>query len=630
MRLRKQSILRDLDRTLAIFGIIFSIFLIIFLGREFGRAIYVLTGVLALISCIIWLLIRKSHAFDFRMPESRTQTRLCSILFFALFTLSTLSLYFRPELYERPLAFFILTAIMAGMIAWGILVSDRQYTGIILIQILLLGTSIAWSQLLIFPSLVGVDPWYHSAFTNGIINEGFIPGGSYSKLPLFHLMIASTSLLVDLPYKFATMLSVSIGQIICNAMFIFLIANNLFKNHRVGLMASLFVIIANHHIFMSYWSIPNGFGVVFIPIVLYLILSRARTSYQENGAVSRTIIMLLLMAAIVLTHTVAAVGMAVILFVAWVALKLYGGLHNRAKNHIALSIPLGFTVLMFAWWAYASGHIRTLGSLVEWGFSADYFGSSPAEAVSYGISVPLNEQLFNNLGMFLFFTLSFIGIFYMISRRGNSKTFTMSWVMISPLAIGYFSLITGHTVIEHRWWYLAQILLSVPLAIAICLAGTWRLKRPVRAPALISILVVVLSFLLIMSPTANVDNHTFSPNTINTKAYAQSELLGTDFFVNKAVGKISSDSDYCTNPSSSIFLHVYGISPTRLHSLDSSLITTEFDHDGSVKIIRSIFFQEPLVKSGVPFFVAPNLDEHLYSQGFSKIYDGPTMAGFMG
>jgi hypothetical protein len=351
MSFRESAILRDLDRTLAILGIIFSIILIIFLGREFGRVIYVLTGFLALISCILWLLIRKSHAFDFRMPESRTQTRLCSILFFALFTLSTLSLYFRPELYERPLAFFILTAIMAGMIAWGILVSDRQYTGIILIQILLLGTSIAWSQLLIFPSLVGVDPWYHSAFTNGIINEGFIPGGSYSKLPLFHLMIASTSLLVDLPYKFATMLSVSIGQIICNAMFIFLIANNLFKNHRVGLMASLFVIIASHHIFMSYWSIPNGFGVVFIPIVLYLILSRARTSYQENGAVSRTIIMLLLMAAIVLTHTVAAVGMAVILFVAWVALKLYGGLHNRAKNHIALSIPLGFTVLMFAWWA---------------------------------------------------------------------------------------------------------------------------------------------------------------------------------------------------------------------------------------------------------------------------------------
>jgi len=375
------------------------------------------------------------------------------------------------------------------------------------------------------------------------------------------------------------MLSVSIGQIICNAIFVFLIADNLFKNHRVGLLASLFVIIANQHIFMSYWSIPNGFGVVFIPIVLYLILTTVRTGHEENDKVFKTIIMLLLMVAIVLTHTVAAVGMAVILFIAWMAMKFYRNPRTKSGNNFALSIPIGFTVIMFAWWAYASGHIQTLSLLVEWGFSADFFGSTPAEAVSYSISIPLSEQLFNNLGMFLFFTLSFIGIFYMISRRGNSSTFTMAWVMITPLAIGFFSLITGHGVIEGRWWYLAQILLSVPLAIAIHLCGTWKSNKPVRVPALTCILVVVLSFLLIMSPTANIDNHIFSPNTTNTKAYTYSELLGTDFFVNKATGAISSDGDYCTNPSSSLFLNVYGISPTRLHSLDSSLITAEFDHE---------------------------------------------------
>ncbi|KQM12647.1 hypothetical protein AOA80_00905 [Methanomassiliicoccales archaeon RumEn M1] len=206
------------------------------------------------------------------------------------------------------------------------------------------------------------------------------------------------------------------------------------------------------------------------------------------------------MAVIVLTHTVAAMSMAIILFIAWIAMKCHGGLWTRAGNNVALSIPLGFTVAMFAWWTYASGHVQDLGNLVEWGFSADYFGSSPAEAVSYSLSVPLSEQLFNNLGMFLFFALSFIGIFYMISRRGDSMTFTMSWVMITPLVIGFFSLITGHSVLEHRWWYLAQILLSAPLSIAICLAGTWKSKRSVFAPALISGFVILLSFLLIVSP----------------------------------------------------------------------------------------------------------------------------------
>lgn len=78
MSFRDSSILRDLDSTLAVVGIIFSMFLIIFLGRELGRAIYVLTRLLILVSCTLWLLIRKSHTFEFRMPESRSQTLILS------------------------------------------------------------------------------------------------------------------------------------------------------------------------------------------------------------------------------------------------------------------------------------------------------------------------------------------------------------------------------------------------------------------------------------------------------------------------------------------------------------------------------------------------------------------------
>jgi 4-amino-4-deoxy-L-arabinose transferase-like glycosyltransferase len=55
MGLKDSLLLRDLDKTLAIAGVIFSIILIIYLGREIGRVIYLLTGVLALISCLLWL-----------------------------------------------------------------------------------------------------------------------------------------------------------------------------------------------------------------------------------------------------------------------------------------------------------------------------------------------------------------------------------------------------------------------------------------------------------------------------------------------------------------------------------------------------------------------------------------------
>lgn len=66
IKLRDSPLLHNLDRTLAIIGVILSAFLILYLGREIGRVVYLLTGILALISCLMWLAIGKSHTFKFR------------------------------------------------------------------------------------------------------------------------------------------------------------------------------------------------------------------------------------------------------------------------------------------------------------------------------------------------------------------------------------------------------------------------------------------------------------------------------------------------------------------------------------------------------------------------------------
>ena len=106
IKLRDSPLLHELDKTLAIAGVIFSILLIVYMGREIGRVVYLFTGVLALISCLLWLAIRKSHTFEFHLQESRTWTALWSICFFGLFALSILSVHFRPELYQRTILYF--------------------------------------------------------------------------------------------------------------------------------------------------------------------------------------------------------------------------------------------------------------------------------------------------------------------------------------------------------------------------------------------------------------------------------------------------------------------------------------------------------------------------------------------
>lgn len=618
MKLKDSSFLHDLDKVLAVAGVFFSLILIVYLGREIGRVVYLLTGVLALISCLLWLAIRKSHTFNFRLPESRTLTITCAIFFFGLYTLSVLSVYLRPELYVRPLSYFILTALMAGMIACEIFTSGRRHVPLILIQVLLLGVSIAWSQLLIFPSLLGVDPWIHSALTARIIANGFIPEGyGYSKLPLFHLMTAATSLLSGLPYKFAAMASVSLGQIICNAIFVFLIADRLFKNYRIGLLAALMVIIANHHIYMSYWSIPNAFAAVFIPIALYLLFFR-------SGDRSRSIfgiLCIVFLAAIILAHTITAMCMAILLFVAWGAHFFYRASNSpQAYSPVSLIVPIGFAIAMFAWWSYASGSIRTLAELIKWGFSIDVFVKTPKEFLSYAAAIPLGEQLFNNLGMFLFFAFSFIGILYMISRRGSRSSFAMAWIGMTPLAIGFFSLISGHSVIEHRWWYFAQILLAIPMAVAIYTIGTWKMKNLKTLYCFVFGFVGVLSFLMILSPPANVDNLSFSPNSHMRYAPIESELVSIELLTSKWDGLIKADAYFVDTQFYQYF---------KLSSFCQQIYSNDFFNlRDEIIIIRKDIFNRPFMIYSTLYKLDYDLDTKLEGLEFSRIYDSNSVSGY--
>lgn len=620
IKLRYSPLLHELDKTLAIAGIILSVLLIVYLGREIGRVVYLLTGILTLISCLLWLEIRKSHTFEFHLQESRTLTALWSICFFSLFALSIHSVHFRPELYQRPILYFILTALMAGAIACEILSSGRRHAGLVLTQVVLLGVSIAWSQLLIFPSLLGVDPWYHSIFTTRIVDEGSIPmGNSYSRLPIFHLTIAATSLIAGLPYKFAAMVSVSLGQIICNALFVFLITGHLFRNYRAGLLAALIVIIANHHIYMSYWSIPNGFATVFIPIVLYLLFFRLGSRSDSSSA----ILYILVLGTIILTHTITAMCMAILLFVSWSALVIYRAYdHSGKDNNLSLIRPVGFTVAMFAWWTFAaSSSIKSLAKLIEWGFSIDVFVKTPKEFQGYEAAIPLGEQLFNNLGMFLFFAFSFIGIFYMISQRGSSSSFAIAWAGMAPLAIGFFSLISAHSVVEHRWWYFAQILLSIPLAIAIYIVGTWKSKRPIHLYSFVFGFVVLLSILMITSPTANVDNLSFSPNSKMRFSLAEGEIESFKTLTEKWNGPIKTDEYFAgtqkfQNPQVSAFCQ-------EIYSEDYLSLKE------SIVVIREAVVGRPFKIFSSIYKLDYDLNEKLDGLRFSRIYDSNAVSGYL-
>ena len=495
--------IREIDKILALLGCVIASILFVYTQVIIKNSLYTTIVVMSFFACLAYLTIRKSASDSSLLPEIQTKFSLyltLNILYSVLFTVSIALLYFRPEIYVRPLMYFILIALMSVVVSVEMLCipPKKIYSYFILFQIILIALSLQWSELLIFPTLVGADPFVHQRFTLGILNNGYIPGDfSYSRLPIFHLIIGATSLITGLNYKMATMLSIGLLQVVCDVLFIFLLGRFMF-NDRIGLLGALLVGIANRHIQMGFWAIPNTIAAVFIPIIIYLLFK-----IRKENPIIGTSLAIFFMATLILTHTVTAMWMAMLLLVFWTGFEIYNAVYHEQGIPATLTITTLFTVAMLGWWTYASGHLSTLAALTKWGFSIDTIIRVMPE-----YSVPFSEQLFDYAGMFLFYANSFIGCFYMLSKYGNSYRFSMAVGGVLTVGISFFGQLFRRYIITGRWEYFSYIILAIPLAIAILLLCT-KIKNKLGKISLISIFIFFLTFFMIMSPIENVDNPIF-------------------------------------------------------------------------------------------------------------------------
>lgn len=291
---------------------------------------------------------------------------------------------------------------------------------------------------------------------------------------------------------------------------------------------------------------------------------------------------------------------------------------------VSINFAVFFSVAMFSWWIYVTGHINTLGDIISIGFSPDFFIHAPNEVIAYLTTVPLFELLFNQLGMFLFFSISLIGFFYMISRKySNSTTINFAIAGIVPLAIGFFSLVIGTYVIPDRWWYFSQILLAVSVSISLIMIYN-RMKYKFAKPIFLVAITLLLSFLMIMSPEANIDNSTFSPNTSVRLAMTESEMTAATFFIEKSVSTLSLDSDYST-----VVNNYFILNNTRIEQLDNYLLQGQFNISEKTIILRNVIVDKPFRLFGQPFKLNYNPKQVIENQGLSNIYNCKSVYGFI-
>ncbi|MGA3193074.1 MAG: hypothetical protein ABSD73_11295 [Candidatus Bathyarchaeia archaeon] len=528
----------------------------------------------------------------------------------------------RPEEYSRPLAYFMTIGLMASVLAVEILFlpAGKSQERLALLKIILLSVNIELSQVFVFPSIVGIDPWLHQSFTLDILKSGVIPGGfSYSGIPLMHLLVGSFSLITGLDYKISAFLSISIVQAVSASTLVYLIGSRVF-NSRIGLLGALLLGTANYELSMGYWAIPNTMATVFALAIVFLLFRTTQEKPSTNLCV--TSLIMLFSGALILTHTVTSVFMLLLLVVFCVGFEVRNRVHHEGKNPVQPSLPIFFAAGMLAWWTYVSGHLGLLATFLEEGFSLSFrLGNVPSQVSQYSNRVPILEQLFNSGGSYLFLTISFIGCLYMFSKYGTSRAFVIAASGVITTAMAFFAPIANVWIITQRWFYFSQILMSLPLAFGLMML-CWKMKSRLVKSILLASLVFLLTFLMILSPTANLDNPTFSPNTQIRYAFTTSEQQALETVAGMGSKKIAVDDyysllDYPLYPTESIGERIYNGSFTM--------------YNGEPILIRQEIVNHPF--QSIAGSTAYKLDydprETLTTQIFSRIYDSNSVSGFI-
>jgi hypothetical protein len=500
--------------------------------------------------------------------------------------------------------------------------SRRLCVFLCIFKIVLICLSLELSQLLIFPSVVDIDGWWHQMFTSSILNAGHVPAGyAYSTLPLFHLLTGSISLVAGLDYKMAAMLSISLTQILCNVLFTFLIGNLLF-NKKIGLLGGLLLGISNWHVYYGFAAVPTTIASLFIPAIIYLLLK-----IKKEKTLTGISLALILMSALILTHTMTSVWMAILLLAFWAGFEIYNRINDTPRTprlSITFMIPLLFVVGMLSWWSYASSRLITqLAEMIKWGFGLDYFWRySPMtkEIAQYFFSVPLSEQLFYYAGMVLYFSISLLGCLYMFSKRfGNSNRFVMAFGGVITLSIDLFALVTSRTTFTIRFWYFVQIVLAIPLAVTFfLLRGAARNK--LVGSIFLAVLIFSLSFLMILSPVANLDNPKFSPNIQVRFALTESELRALETVSNMENKTIGVDQYY-----SNLRWSSYTVEDISEQIYSRNYIGC----DNILILIRKEIVDHPLQIFRIKYKLDCDPREDLTEQFFSQFYDSGSVSGFI-
>ncbi len=542
------------------------------------------------------------------------------VLFLVSTALALLLAHNEPISSPRPWLFFALIFCGSFSIISQILIVNLRRSAVLWIcaQIILLLLTLQISEYFLYPSVVGIDPWWHLGFTNNLLNQGHIPQGfSYSGLPNMHILIVTVQELTGVDYKMGAFLGPGLALTVLNPLLILLLGSKIFGT-REGLLASVLLSSANYYLAYSIDIIPNSFAATLSLLALsILFLFQNRTKYPT------TLMLLIVFIALILTHALASFILLVAMSTLWLMRLEYRTKHRVLSlgrlDVLNLNTVLLFGIEMFGWWTYVSGHLSDIALAIKWGFNLDLIsGFDTARWSAFASHASLTEQIFSSASLLGFLGLAGAGVLYVLtgsSFSSSSKGLALMAALLS--GVGILSQQFGVWLASNRWLYFGQILLVLPVGALIL--GVVR-GSSTAIKTLASLILSSLILLAVLSPQANSDYFYFTPNITVRHSLTDSELASAQFANNKWSGKVSGDAYYGV-------VEYLGLLEGRYNRIDDQLSSgSTAETPDSMIVVRDYWHGHPVLSLPGQYFVRTDVTVELSSAGWSTVYSSGSVS----